>query len=277
MTVISVCNHKGGSGKTTATIHIAAALSLVGYRVLTIDLDPQGFLTRLLGLEEPKRPEDSSWALFDMDAAFSRLSIQKLKSFDFLPSSTALTKKMKDLGKSTDVFWIREVLYDCNDYDFILIDSSSAVTVYTLNSLVASQYAIIPVVPEYLPIKGAEQTYESCNLVRQKLNPELNPPFFLMTQVDHRKKGHENYRNYLNQHYPNAVLNTQIRTCPDLANEIVDGKTVFQANMKSKGAQDFALLIDELLNIMDRDDKKAAVDIMLGGKWKSLFEISEVS
>lgn len=274
MTVISICNHKGGSGKTTATIHIAAALSLVGYKVLVIDLDPQGFLTQMVGIEEPKHPEETSWALFGMDAAFSRLAIRKLKSFDFLPSSNALTKKMNDLGKSTDVFWVREVLYENDYYDFVLIDSSSAVTVYTLNSLVASHYAVIPVVPEYLPVKGGEQTYQSCKLVRQKLNPELNPPLFLMTQVDHRKRAHLRYKNYLQAAYPGAVLETNIRTCPELANEVEQGATIFQTNMKSKGAVDFALLIDELLDIMDKKDKKHAVELMVEGKWKSLAEMT---
>src|SRR5690554_4148675 len=104
MPTVTVCNHKGGTGKTTSAIHIAAALGLSGQRVLVVDLDPQGFLTRMVGIEE-LAPEHTSLVLFDHEVRFEDVDVITLGGFDLLPSSTGLTKRMRALNKPTDVLW----------------------------------------------------------------------------------------------------------------------------------------------------------------------------
>ncbi len=245
MIVLSVCNHKGGTGKTTSAIHFASALGLSGYRVLVIDLDPQSFLTRTLGVQEPAE-EASAMVLFQHDVLLGDAAFIRLKGFDLLPASSGLTRLMRRLNKPTDVLWVKEAIEQAGAYDVVLIDTAAAVTVYSLNALVASRHVVIPVTPEYQPVIGAEQTAQSVSMVRNKLNPDLHPPLFLVTQVDARKREHFRYRRYLRKRYSDQVLDAVIRTCASLAATYSDGTTVFEHDPYSRGARDYANATDEL-------------------------------
>jgi len=246
MAIISIANHKGGTGKTTTTIHLAAAMALRGLRVLTIDLDPQGFLTHALGVAEPE-PEKSSLAFWMGIDQLTDIPIQKVGKLDLIPASGAMTRAMRKMTKPTDVLWIREILAQGHPYDHILIDTAAAVTVYSLSALVASKVPLIPVTPEYQPVVGAEQTYQTCRMVQKRLNPALEEPLFLFTRVDARKRSHFMYRNYLRKRYADRIMNTIIRTSTSLADLKADGTTVFDHNLFSRGAIDYANAADELL------------------------------
>ncbi|HET6567053.1 MAG TPA: ParA family protein [Rhodothermales bacterium] len=246
MITLTICNHKGGTGKTTSVIHIAAALGLTGHRTLVIDLDPQGFLTRTLGVDEPAE-DASSLMLFDPKVTLRDVAVQHMKGFDLLPSSTSLTKAMRSLNKPTDVLWAKEALEQGIEYDVVLFDTAAAVTVYSLNALVASEHVLIPVTPEYQPVVGAEQTYQTVLLVQDKLNPGLGPPLFLLTQVDARKRNHHAYRKYLKKNYGDLVMHTMIRTNTALSTTHADGTTTFDHDPYSRGARDYANATDELL------------------------------
>lgn len=245
MPVLSICNHKGGTGKTTTVVHLAAAFGLSGHRVLVIDLDPQGFLTRLVGVEEPPE-EASSLMLFQPDVAVRSLPVRALKGFDLLPASYGMTRAARRLTKPTDVFWVREALASGYDYDLVLIDTAAAMTVFSLNALVASSTVLVPVTPEYQPVVGAEQTYASARLVQEKLNPDLREPLFLLTQVDARKRDHAALTQYVRRTFGARVLRTEIRTSASLAEAASGGVTVFQRDLSSRGAQDYASAADEL-------------------------------
>jgi chromosome partitioning protein len=247
MTVLSVCNHKGGTGKTTTAIHLAAALGLSGWRTLVIDLDPQGFLSRTMGVETPP-PEQSVATLFGPEADLEALSFWERSGFDLLPSSNTLTKRMRDLNKPTDVLWVREALQRAElPHDIVLFDTAAAVTVYSLNALVASQHVVVPVLPEYQAVVGAEQTFQTVDLVQNKLNPLLESRWFLLTQVDGRKRIHRTYQEYLRDKYDSAVLETVIRTSTALAESREGGTTVFDHDPRARGARDYANAADELV------------------------------
>lgn len=247
MYVLSVCNHKGGTGKTTTAIHLAAALGLSGWRTLVIDLDPQGFLTRTMDVEEP-RPEYTVASLFDPSADLDTTPMQEVSGFDLLPSSSTLTKRMRDLNKPTDVLWVREALQKADlGYDLVLFDTAAAVTVYSLNALVASEHVLVPVLPEYQAVVGAEQTFQTAELVENKLNPRLHTCNFLLTQVDARKRIHRTYQQYLRKKYGDAVLDNVIRTSTSLAESREGGKTVFDHDSTARGARDYANATDELM------------------------------
>lgn len=245
MPVLSICNHKGGTGKTTTAIHMAAAFGLSGQRVLAVDLDPQGFLTRLLGVEEPLEAQ-SSLALFDHESDLRTVETVALHGFDLLPASYSMTKAARKLGRPTDVLWVKEALEQGHDYDLILLDTAAAMTVFSLNALVASDAVLIPVTPEYQPVVGGEQTYSTARLVQDKLNPTLREPRFLLTQVDARKRDHASYSQYMRDTYGERVLTTEIRTSASLAESAAGGRTVFDRDVASRGARDYANAADEL-------------------------------
>lgn len=260
MTTLTVCNHKGGTGKTTSVIHIAAALGLSGKRVLVVDLDPQGFLTSTLDIEEPP-PDESVAAFFDPDLDLSRIRLYEASGFDLVPSSSTLTRRMRRLNKPTDVLWVREAMGELSlDYDLLLFDTAAAVTVYSLNALVACDHVLIPVLPEYQSVIGAEQTFQTAAMVRKKLNPSMLLRTMMFTQVDGRKRVHQTYREYIRDKYGEAhVLDAEIRTSTSLTKAHDEGETVFDHDPNARGARDYANVGDELWQRMhaepaDEDD-----------------------
>ena len=249
MPVLTVCNHKGGTGKTTTSIHLAASLARQGRRVLVIDFDPQGFLTRMLGGSEP-RPEFSGLGLLDARADLRAFPVQQAGGFDLIGSSMALTKALRTLTRPTDVLWLRETVRAGHGYDVILLDTAAALSVYTMNALVASDHVVIPVTPEYQPVVGAEQTWQTAGLVKDKLNPALAPPKMLLTQVDARLSRHARYAEYLRDKYGDGVLQTPIRTSSSLAAASRDGRTVYDIHPTARGALDYSASAQEIARVM---------------------------
>ena len=257
MSVLTICNHKGGTGKTTSSIHLAAAFGHAGRRVLVVDLDPQGFLTRMVGGREPV-PEHSALALVDPSGDFRTIPVQHMSGFDLIGSSMSLTRALRKLTKPTDVLWLRETVAAGHDYDLILFDTAAALSVFTMNALVASDHVIVPVTPEYQPVVGAEQTWKTAALVKSKLNPVLQPPRLLLTQVDARLSRHSKYSAYLRGKYGESVLETEIRTSSSLAVASRDGRTVFDARVTTRGAEDYAAAAREISRTVFGDEVHTA-------------------
>ncbi|HYE96092.1 MAG TPA: ParA family protein [Rubricoccaceae bacterium] len=258
MALVTICNHKGGTGKTTSVIHLAAAFGLSGRRVLVVDLDPQGFLTRMLGVDEPEVAA-SSLALFGQEVDFRTLPTLPMRGFELLPASSNMTRALRQLNRPTDVFWMKEALAAGYDHDLVLFDTAAAVSVFTMNALVASDFVLIPVTPEYQPVVGAEQTWGTVGLVKEKLNPGLQGAHFLLTQVDARKRDHAAYARYLHERYGDHILRAIIRTHATLAEANRDGTTVFDRDVTARGARDYANAADELLAIYFPDAERGDI------------------
>lgn len=246
MSIITVCNHKGGTGKTTTSIHIAAALNLIGYRTLIVDLDPQAFLTCMMDVE-PSNITSSSLDLFHPDSSLSDLEVLKLPPFDLLPCTGGMNHFSGKLTKATDMFWVKETLQNQSTYDAIIIDTAAAVSIYALNAMIAADTLMIPVTPELQSVHGAEQTWNTAKEVRKKWNPGLKTAMFLLTNVHGRKKVHRQYSQHMRKIYGNLVMDTVVRTSASLANVCQDGATVFETNVNSRGAKDYAAVVDELV------------------------------
>ncbi|MEM8488580.1 MAG: ParA family protein [Bacteroidota bacterium] len=256
MKVLTICSHKGGTGKTTTAVNLSSALGLTGHRTLLIDMDPQGFLTSMLGLQQ-RQKEGSCLMLFEQGIKLTDIQMTKVGALDVLPSSHMMTSKMRHLNKAMDVFYAKEALNNApHDYDIVIFDTAAAITVYSLNALVTSNNVLIPVTPEYQPVMGAEQTVETIRLVAGKLNPRLADPLFVLTQVDGRKRTHQRYREYMRGKYTGQVLDTEIRTCSSLANSYKNGATVFDIDLHSRGAHDYAKLTDAILPAMFKEPEQ---------------------
>lgn len=226
---------------------IAAALGMSGRRVLVVDLDPQGFLTRMMGVAEPD-PKASSCALFDESQSFDKANLVNPGAFSLIPASTRLSTDMRKLTRSIDVLWAREFQEaHFQDFDYVLYDSAAALTVFTLNALTAAEHVLIPVLPEYQPVVGAEQTYQTAVTVRKKLNPAMEDPLFLLTMVDGRKRNHLAYENYLRERYEERVMDSRIRTSASLSTTRHNGQTAFDFDPRGRGSQDYASAVDELI------------------------------
>jgi chromosome partitioning protein len=208
-----------------------------------------------MGVEEPA-PESSVAALFDPSVDLGGMTLRSVSGFDLLPSSSTLTKRMRDLNKPTDVLWVREALQRADlSYDVVLFDTAAAVTVYSLNALVASRQVVIPVLPEYQAVVGAEQTFQTTQLVENKLNPRLASRHFVLTQVDARKRIHRTYQQYLREKYDDLVLENMVRTSTALAESREGGTTVYDHDSSARGARDYANVTDELLGRIRRAER----------------------
>ena len=166
--------------------------------------------------------------------------------FDVLPASQAMTRAQRSLTNPTDVFLLREALARGHDYDLVFVDTAAAVSVFTMNALVASDEALIPVTPEYQPVVGAEQTWSTCSLIRERLNPALATPRFLLTQVDARKRNHAGFARYMRDTHGDRIMQAVVRTSAALAETARDGRTIYDTDISSRGARDYALVADEL-------------------------------
>ena len=246
MAVISVSNHKGGTGKTTTSVHIAAALKLLGYKIIVIDLDPQGYLTRLMDID-PSDIVHASVDLFKPDNSLSDLEVLHLPSFDLLPCVDGMNHHRRKLTSVTDMFWIKEMLQDQSVYDIVILDTAAAMSEYVLNALIAADTLVIPVTPEPQSVHGASQTWNTAKEVRKKWNPSLKMVMFLLTNVHGRKNAHRRYSQYMRKKYGKLVMDTVIRTCSSLADVCRGGHTIFETGLDSRGAKDYAAVVDELI------------------------------
>jgi chromosome partitioning protein len=191
--IIAIAMQKGGVGKTTTTINLAAGLADLGLRVLAVDLDPQGNLTQHAGFD----PEQLSPTIYDplraeVDGLESNLRAAIYESnegFDLLPSQPELSlvemSLMNTLSRETVLATLIEDIRD--DYDFILIDCSPSLNLLVINALTAANSVIIPVQTEYLAARGAYMILSTIETIRQKrLNPELGIEGILLTMADTR-------------------------------------------------------------------------------------------
>ena len=246
MAIIAVCNHKGGTGKTTTSVHIAAALHLVGYKTMVVDLDPQGYLTCMMDVD-PSDSIHTSQDLFTPNSSLADLQVLSLPSFDLLPSVEGLRHSAQKLTAVQDMFWIKEVLQNQNLYDAIILDTAAAISIYVLNALIAADTLMIPVTPELQSVHGAEQTWNTAKEVRKKWNPGLKAAMFLLTNVHGRKKVHHQYSRYMRREYGDLVMDTVVRTSSSLSAVCKGGHTIFKNHLDSRGAKDYAAVVDELI------------------------------
>lgn len=244
--IIALVNQKGGTGKTTSTINIAAGLSNRGKRALTIDLDPQGSLTASLGIQTYNNPNTI------YEALKGQINAQECiikKNFDVIPSDIRLSGAEIELSSTPGRETILKEILDpvVNIYDYILIDCPPSLTLLTLNGLVAAKEIYITLQPEFLALLGMSQLIKTIETVKRRLNPSLDVTGIIITMYDNRKILNKEVIENVEAYFPDKIFNTKIRNNVSLAEAPAQGLDIFSYKPRSNGAEDYNNLVDEIL------------------------------
>lgn len=247
---LAVANQKGGVGKTTTCVNLAASLASNGRRVLLVDMDPQGNATVGAGLNRSAM-ESTNYELLMGEASADAVRCTGLSGgFDLLPANGDLTAAEVALIGSSDGRERRlsdglEAIRA--DYDHILIDCPPALNVLTVNAFVAADQVLIPIQCEYYALEGLSALLNTVERVRQTVNGELRIEGLVRTMVDGRNNLSNQVGAQLLEHFPGQVYRTQIPRNVRLAEAPSHGLAVLQYDRSSRGAVAYLALASELL------------------------------
>jgi chromosome partitioning protein len=246
--ILAIANQKGGVGKTTTSVNLAACLASIGQRVLMIDLDPQGNATTGCGVVK----RDALPTVYQILIGAASLPEARLTTefgFDILPSNRELAGAEVELIEvSQREFRLRDALTAASpDYDFILIDCPPALNMLTVNGLVAAQAVMIPMQCEYYALEGLTDLVATLRKVRANLNPVLEIEGLLRTMYDPRSMLTQQVSGELESHFAGKVYKSIIPRNVRLAEAPSYGKPVIAFDRNSKGAQAYLALAHELL------------------------------
>jgi len=245
--VIAFANQKGGVAKTTTTLNLGVALKEQGFRVLLIDLDPQGNLTMSQGWN----PDDIERSMFDVlvhqlpiteiirpsevDVAVSSIDLAgaELALSSMIGRERALEKAVRPIKES---------------YDYILIDTPPSLGLLTINALVASDGVIVPVQCEYLSLRGLAQLQNTLEMIRENLNPDVEIQGILPTMYDRRLLHSREAIDILRESFGSLVFNTRIRKTIRYAEAPVKGQSVLGYDPTGEAAELYRDLAKEVLN-----------------------------
>lgn len=247
--IISVVNQKGGVGKTTTALNLAACLSELGKFVLLIDLDPQANATSGLGIDHQVL-EDSVY-----DGIIGNKTMKELvyatdhEGFRIIPAHANLAGVNIELVDAQEREWFlhKALLEVRNDYDFIIIDNPPSLGILTLNGIVAADSVLIPVQAEYYALEGLGQLLNTVNLVKENIKPELEVMGAVITMYDARTKLSGDVLQELYQHFPNRIFRAVIPRSVRLAEAPSFGKTIIGYEPKSKAARAYQRLAREFI------------------------------
>ncbi len=239
-------NQKGGVGKTTTVINLAAYLARQNRRVLVVDADPQGNATSGLGADKNNLPVTLYEVL--LNGAHVEQATQKVTKFSLslLPSNANLAGAEVELvGMERREFKLKEALKALN-YDYVLIDCPPSLGLLTVNALTAATDVLIPVQTEYYALEGLSQLLGVIQQVRSALNPELNLLGLVMTMFDSRTSLAPQIKDELTHHFGAKLFETVVPRNVRLAEAPSFGKTIAEHDRWSKGARAYKALAREL-------------------------------
>jgi chromosome partitioning protein len=252
MPIISIAIQKGGSGKTTTAINLGAALVRAGKSVLLVDADPQANLSQALGIED--EPAFNLYSELKKESQGDNGNLRQAivhtpAGMDVIPASIDLALAEVEL---VNVYRREQLLKDLleqlvSDYDLVLIDCPHAIGMLTVNALVASDYVLIPLPGEFLPLKGVQGFMRQFDVIRKKLNTKLKLLGLVLTKFDERKLMNVSVKQQLEEKFPGKVFEGVIRTNIQLVKAQEAGKDIFSYDKSSNGARDYEGLAGELL------------------------------
>lgn len=247
--IMAIANQKGGVGKTTTAVNLATALAAVRKKVLLIDLDPQGNASTGLGIE----PNDRVHTVYDVlvDELETRKAVvaSEVPGLDVLPATVDLSGAEVEL---TTAMRREFILHDAleavqDDYDYILIDCPPSLGLLTLNALVASKSVLIPLQCEFYALEGLSHLLKTIEMIRKKLNPELDVHGIVLTMYDRRNNLTEQVEGDVRDCLGSKVFDTVIPRNVRISEAPSHGKPALLYDHKCSGAVAYMMLAKELL------------------------------
>jgi chromosome partitioning protein len=236
--IFTVANQKGGVGKTTTTVNIAAALSMGGLRVLVIDLDPQGNASTALGV--PHRDTAGIYEVLMGDATITSV-IQKVAGFpalDCVPSNSSLANAEVNLvSMVARELRLKEALDEIfPNYDYIFIDCPPSLGLLTINALAAARELLIPIQTEYYALEGLSQLLETYGVVKKRLNAKLDLSTIILTMFDGRTRLSNDVAANVRAHFPKELIDIPIPRAVRVSEAPSYNQTVMTYDPLSPGA-----------------------------------------
>ncbi len=248
--IIAITNQKGGVGKTTTAINLAAALAMADMRVLVVDTDAQANCTSGLGIAKGSIRKNIYHSLIFGEPLSHILRDTELENLKLVPADRNLTGAAIEMVEMPGrELLLKQLLAPLTpDFDFILIDSPPSLNLLTLNGLVAAHAVLVPIQCEYFALEGISELLDTISRVRRTFNPQLSILGILLTMFDERTNLSNQVREDLRNFFPKEMFATVIPRNVRLAEAPSFGKPIFIYDIKSKGAESYLNLAKEILN-----------------------------
>ena len=247
--IIAIANQKGGVGKTTTSVNLAASLGVLEKKVLLIDADPQANASSGLGIEVENVEFGTYQVLEHTISAKDAIVTTNSPNVDIIPSHIDLVAiEIELVDKQEREYMLKKTLEKIkNDYDFIIIDCAPSLGLITLNSLVAADSVIIPIQCEYFALEGLGKLLNTIKSVQKIHNPDLDIEGLLLTMFDSRLRLSNQVVDEVRKHFSSMVFNTIIRRNTRLGEAPSYGESIIAYDATSKGAVNYLNLAQELL------------------------------
>ncbi len=249
--IITVCNQKGGTGKTTSAINIASYLAVLGKKVMLIDLDPQANATSGIGINKHNVQKSTYHVLLEELEIKEILQPTAITNLFLAPSNLDLTGAEVELvGALGREYRLKRALQkERENFDFIIIDSPPSLGLLTINGLTAADSVIIPVQCEYYALEGLTQLHNTIRLVKDNINPNLQIEGVLLTMADYRTNLTKEVIQEVRNHFKDKVYQTVVPRNVRLTESPSFGKPIYLYDKESLGAQKYEELSKEILGL----------------------------